>query len=243
MYKISEIISSPIITLYEGDNQGIIYNILFDTKLKIGKMICVLNENENIHKTLLVSNIYKIGKDCIFIKNSNLLDLKCCNDMIMHNLSTLINLHVYDFDGNLLGTCSDVIINHKLKIESIELNSGKIINVKNIINIGKKIILVNDSKISITRFKPLLQIGVHKQQENKVIILSDKNNTKINNNINNANKLITDSNFLIGRTIEKDIVAINGEIIAKKGTKITNEILKTASLYGKVIEIARYSTK
>ena len=56
-----------------------------------------------------------------------------------------------------------------------------------------------------------------------------------------SNKIITDFRFLIGRYLSQDIVAFNGELIAKKDAVITKDIVNKASSYGKLVEIARYS--
>ena len=60
---------------------------------------------------------------------------------------------------------------------------------------------------------------------------------------NTNNKIITDYRFLINRTITHDILALNGELIAKQNSKVTKEIINKASLYGKLMEVARYSKK
>ena len=39
------------------------------------------------------------------------------------------------------------------------------------------------------------------------------------------NKIITDYRFLIGRSIERDIVSLNGELITKRNEKLANKIL------------------
>ena len=44
--------------------------------------------------------------------------------------------------------------------------------------------------------------------------------------------------FLLGKTVARDIEANNGEIIAKTGEEITDEILQKAQLAGKLIELS-----
>lgn len=250
MYKISEIISIPIISIYECDFQGIVYNVMFDTKLKKCKFLCVLNENEGVNKSLNISDIYQIGKDCIFIKNNSIIDLKCNNDNEFSIYTSLLNLPVYNFNGKSLGTCTDITIDKKFSIKSLHLNSGQIINIENIVNLGKTAILVSLNNVNINKFKPKQKLQTNlKPREDKVIILSELNSSnypspqkeEIKNN--NNNKIITDFKFLIGRLIEKDIIAFNGELIAKKNTTISKEIVNKASMYGKLAEITRFSKK
>ena len=76
MYKISDIISTPVISLYEGEHIGIIYNIMFDYRQKKCNFACILNENDNIPRLIKFKDIFKIGNDCIFIKNTSFI-LSC----------------------------------------------------------------------------------------------------------------------------------------------------------------------
>lgn len=248
MYKISEIVSTPIISIYESSNQGIVYNLLFEPKTKKCKLISILNEDDGIKKILKISDIYKFGAECIFVKNANKLELECDYEKDILNLVNPINLIVYNMEGKKIGYCVDAIISKSFSIESIILSDNQVIDIDKIINIGKSIILVNDKKIKISNFKPTNKIHTKNIQNNKVIILSDKDETEqistINSNkITTINKIITDYRFLIGRILSKDILAINGELIAKNGTTVTKDVISRASLYGKLVEIARYSNK
>lgn len=250
MYKISEIISSPVISLYESEFQGTIYNIIFDCKTLKCKFLCVLNEEDNIEKFIDLNNIYKVGKNCVFIKNISLIELKSNFDYHVCNHSSLINLPIYDLNGNYIGIVSDIELDNKFNLEKIYLNNEQFIEHNKLLNFGKTIILISDISINLTKFKPKLKTINKNQNSNKVIILSQSptftTNPKLSYNAtqnNQNNKIITDYHFLINRTITKDILALNGELVAKQNSKITKEIINKASLYGKLIEVARHSKK
>lgn len=247
MFKVSDIISTPVISLYESEFQGIIYNIMFDFKNKKCKYLCVLNEDDGMQKILKVNDIYQIGNECIFIKNDSVLELECIYDIEMINYNNPLNLRAYDMNGKFLGTSSDIILDAKFNIQSIVLNTGENIKINEIFNLGKSALLVNNPNVNIAKFKPKQKTFPNKSNENKVVILS-KPEEKValsTNNTNNTtiNKIITDFRFLVGRVLHKDIVAINGEMIAKTGATITKDIVNKASFYGKLAEIARYSNK
>jgi len=157
MFKISQIISLPVISLFESELQGIIYNILFEPRSLKVKYMCILDENEGVQKVLLNSDLYTLGKDCIFIKNKQVLQLECAHECIMNNHPSLLNLKVYNLKGEELGISNDIAIDDNLRINSIILTSNKIIDAKNIVNIGKSAILINDSNINIAKFKPKLK--------------------------------------------------------------------------------------
>jgi len=241
MYKISEIISSPVISLYESENQGIIYNVVFDLKTLKGKFFNLLNEKDNLEKVIEVNEIYKIGKNCLLIKNSSSIELKSNFDYLDCNCASIINLPIYNLNGELIGTSKDCTVDDKFNILKIILNNGDIIEKEKIINVGKSIILTNNTSINIHKFKPKLKISNTKKNNDKKVIILDtqKDETKAIK----SNKIITDYRFLIGRTLDQDIISINGEILAKKGSIINNDMVKKASLYGKLVELARFSKK
>ena len=236
MYKISDIISTPVISLYEGEHIGIIYNIMFDYRQKKCNFACILNENDNIPRLIKFKDIFKIGNDCIFIKNLTCLDLETNCEKEMEENTNPINLKVYNLSCEFLGTSHDIIVDDNFRISQIVLNNGKIIERNDILNIGKSTIIVG-SDVSIQKFKPVVKSLKIQNSPKKVMILSDF----INSETNTQNKIITDFRFLIGRILSQDVIALNGEMIARKDSIVTKDIVNKASSYGKLVEIARYS--
>jgi len=240
MNKISNIISMPIISIYEGKCIGIAYNIAFDFKLKKCKYVLILDDNENTMSVLNFKDIYSIGKDCIFIKNTTLLTLQENFSKELEDYKSLINYKTYNLKGEYLGKVQDIEINNLYKITQIYLDNGQTIKSNSIANIGN-IILTSNESIKINKFKPQLNSVYNSTSkvQDKVVILSNFSQLKTEN----QNKIITDFRFLIGRILSKDIIAINGEMIAKNGSIITKDIVNKASFYGKLVEVARYSDK
>ena len=236
MYKISDIISTPVISLYEGEHIGIIYNIMFDYRQKKCNFACILNENDNIPRLIKFKDIFKIGNDCIFIKNLTCLDLETNCEKEMEENTNPINLKVYNLSCEFLGKSHDIIVDDNFRISQIVLNNGKIIERNDILNIGKSTIIVG-SDVSIQKFKPVVKSIKIQNSPKKVMILSDF----INSETNTQNKIITDFRFLIGRILSQDVIALNGEMIARKDSIVTKDIVNKASSYGKLVEIARYS--
>lgn len=240
MYKISDLISTPVISLFECEYLGIINNIYFDSKQKKCTYVCILNESENIKKIIKIQDIYKIGKECVFVKNKSNINLKTDCDKELFNSFSLINLLVFNLEGLKLGISHDIIIDKNFNLDKIILNNSQELNSKEIFNISKSMILISKSKISTLKFKPKSNVIKQNIPNNKVIILNkDKQEEK--EPITNNEKIITDYRFLIGRKLLKDIQSFNGEVIAKKSTAISKDIIKKASLIGKLVEVARYS--
>lgn len=243
MYKLSEIISTPIISLFECEHQGIVSNLFFDTKLKKCRYAQILDENENTIKNININNLYLIGEHCIFIKNEACVDYHINHPQTNDSIQTLLHLKIYDTIGNFYGTTKDITLDKNFNIESIELDNNKIIDKNEIYNIGKSIILLNKNNLNLNKFRPKQKIKVDQNSNKKVVILnkSESKNHCTPNKICTINKITTDSNFLIGRIITQNITAYNGELIAKNGLSITKEIITKASLYGKLFELTRYS--
>ncbi len=237
MKKISEIISSTVISLFESSEVGIIYNITFDHKTKKCKYVYVLNEETNIIYTLKYSNIIIFGKDCTYIKNISTLEL--ADNLISEfgNSTTPLNKKVYSLDGSYIGTCKDAEIDENgtianLTLDSMEMSANKILNIGTVIIAGEE-------KFNTNKYKPNSNIKkIKANNESKVVILD----TEPHLQNTSQNKIITDARFLMGRKIIQDILAFNGELIARSGATITKDILNKASNYGKLVEIARYST-
>ena len=133
----------------------------------------------------------------------------------------------------------------KYEIDKIVLNNNKEIHNKEIFNIGKSAIIIDIKKTNLNKFRPIQKIiTIQEKDESKVLILSaEKPMEKAENDTNQNTKILTDYRFLVGRILSKDIIAMNGEIIAKKNAIVSKEIVNKASFYGKLIEIARYSNK
>jgi len=238
MYKISDIISMPIISIFESEYLGIIYNVLIDNRCKKIKYMCILNEDDNIPRLIHIDHIYKIGSDVIFIKNKSELSLQINCDYEIEGCTNPINLSAYDFNGKKLGIVSDGVFNNKGKLEEFIIDN-KSYKTTDILNVGSSAILVNNKKIDIKKFKPSQNISPAPVDE-KVVSLQTQIPQKEECL---TNKIITDFRFLMGRKLNKDIMALNGEMIARNGSIITKDLINKASSYGKLVEIARYSTK
>ena len=212
---------------------------MFNVKNKKCNYVCISDDNNNIKKIINIKDIYSIAKDCIFVKNKCSIELENNYDSIFTENISIINLNTYNLDGEFLGKTIDATINSKYHIDTIQLSSNNSIKNKEIFTISQNTLLINNQNISRKKFKPQNNICPQKTPIiNKVNIL-DTSKKSTTENL----KLITDYRFLLGRTITKNITSNNGEIIIKNGLVITQEVIKKATLYGRLIEIARYSEK
>jgi len=239
MYKFSEIISYPVISLYESEMHGFVYNILIDKNQKKCSYVQIRTELDGIERIINVNCIYKIGKSCLFIKNNTNIELNCNNNHISDNFINPINKSAFNTSGEYLGCITDVEFDYKFNVINLIIDNSFKINNKDIYNLGNSIILIKDhseNNIRITKFKPQKKLDLMNVIDNKVIILNQDNNSQ-------PERIATNDKFLTNRHVMKDIIANNGEIIAKKNSVISKTTIQKASQYGKLVELARFSTK
>lgn len=240
MYRISNIISLPVINIFDCKSEGIIDNIFFDSKSKKLKYISVYDEGYELTHVIKINNIFHLGQDCVLINNSNALELKESICSCLDEYINPINLNIYDLNGTLIGKCVDIIIDKKLNLKSLILSTAEEIPACKIKNMGTSIILTSNSPFNINKFKPTInKIKISNTIDSTVSLP----NQVVNTQGSPQQKLITDYTFLIGRTLSQNIQSFNGEIIAKEGALITKDTIKKASLVGKLLELTRYSTK
>ncbi|MBE5745782.1 MAG: hypothetical protein E7359_00635 [Clostridiales bacterium] len=88
------------------------------------------------------------------------------------------------------------------------------------------------------------------QDTNKEIVTEEKTQKlettnkikyEITENPSTPKTMIINTDFLIGRKLEKNIYSQNKELIARKNTKITQDILNKAKMFYKLRELTKYS--
>ncbi|MBR4002596.1 MAG: hypothetical protein IKI95_00815 [Clostridia bacterium] len=265
MNLLSEIISKPVLNLYTGKIEGTIQNAVFDKTFK--KVIHLKMFNDDEEEFLIdTQKIYSLGENSIVIKNSEALLL--CLSNINNNENTPMNMNVYTTLGNTKGTIKDVELNQKLETQFLITDKNEKIKQQEIFNIGENIIInQNNKKIKLTNFKPKNKVNAHNQvitilpkqteSEIKKIETTPVNTQPINNTPPTAfvekkenykiykqptpQKLIGNSNFLIGRKAIKTIYGINNEIIIKKDNIINAKNLESAKKHSKLVELTVFS--
>ncbi len=258
MYKVTDIISKPVINLYNGNSEGTVKNICFDKGLKKATSLVLFNDNDDEEMILAINKIYNIGSSAITIKNSEgLLPALFASNIEYNNQ---INNKVYNLEGESLGTVKDILLSQSYKVESIEVGEKSFLG-NSIVSFNDSNMIVNSSgvkfsketfKPKITGLKPKLDLVKilpkipEKENEDipkidfKDIEIKPKQNYKISENPL-PQRMITSQNYLLGRKLNKTIYGLNNEIIAKKDTIITEKILNNAKSHNKLVELAVFS--
>lgn len=229
MTKLSSLISKPVISLYNCECVGIVYNTLFDKQTKSLKYLVILDEENDIEYILNTKDIFHSSHDAIIIKNSEILDLKQNLEMELSPLENVVLKPIYSVDGISHGVVKDIEINNKYKIENI-ITESKTIAEKNIVKIDK-ITLVSDRKICVARYKPKHKFVSTENYPVYIQTTSPKTPTKVSIN----------EDMLLNRTVYRSIIDSQNKVIIKQNTLINNSTIEIAKKHGKLKELFRYS--
>lgn len=234
MSKVSNIISSYVVSVYNGQIEGIVSNILFNDKKQAKYLI--ISQNDEQFLALETKKIYKTGNGAIIIKNNDVLELMESVEYRLKEYFSPINSIVVSIDGNYLGHVSDIELDDKYNIQNFIVD-GQSYALNKAVNISESVIIIN------TLNKP--QKLANFRSKNKLVISSEKIKNQTVNVMENQtilpNRTIVNYNFLIGRKVSKDILNFNGEIIIKENQIVNSKILDIARINGKIRELTKVS--
>ena len=122
MKNLTNFLGKPVISLYEGNLEGYVKNVIFDKSLKKLKYFVLFEDNEfQDEKMLEISKVYNFNNDAIIIKNNSTLELK---KEEVFGISNHINCKVYSSTGEYLGLVTDVVLNDDLTTNKVILSSN-----------------------------------------------------------------------------------------------------------------------
>lgn len=234
MFKLSNIISMPVISIYESKIIGTIHNALFNSKTAKCEYI-VINSTDDIEYLLHSKDIINLSKDSATISNKTKLTLLENDIKLLENLANPINASIHSISGEKLHEIKDIELNKKLNIVSYIVENNETIDSKNIIAFTEKVAIYSKTKVRISNYKPKSKIVIPKATATTV--------KTVENNLSSIKvpSLIGDTKILLNRTALKDMILPNGEILIKHGYTITSSTIKTACKYGKLIELTKFS--
>lgn len=247
MYKLSEILSSPIISLFNGKIEGTIKTAIFNKKLQKIKYLVIFNESEqNDEYIIATSNIYSIGKDALVVKNSSCLE-PLANFEPKTNFNNPINLYTYTILGNKLGKVADVLFDEAFNVKEIVLSNNEIIPISSLASISNNAVIVQDKtkKVNVAKFCEQKRPRLIKSNEVVTILRTDNvpilETTPQPQVATLPSKITSSVNFLLGRTITQNLYSQSKELIAKKGTPISIKTIENAKRNGKIKDLSIFS--
>lgn len=237
MWKVSNIISSYVVSVFNGQIEGVVSNILFNEKRQAKYLI--ISQNDEQFWVLDTANIFKLGEGAVIIKNSDCLNLMESKELEIKNCFSPINSIVVSIEGNFLGYVTDIELDEKFNITSFSSTGSETINLTEIINLSESVIITctnAENKPKLSRFKAKTKIeNLVKKEDEQIVSVLTISDTIL------PNRTVTNYNFLINRKVSKNIVNFNGEIIIKENQIINSKILDIARINGKIRELTKYS--
>ncbi len=235
MENISKLLGKPVISIYDGNLEGYVKNVLIDKKLEKLCWLEIFDDESQEEKIVCLKNIYTLQSDAVMIKNSeqvyvlNTIDTKCINP---------IGFRVYELDGTYFSSITDLEYDEKLNVTNILLQDNKTLNICDVLNVGNGLVIKKNNNTKLYNFKPKAKIET-KVTINQVVKMQTQTKKQIKVK---PKKLLTPNyDFLIGRKVGKNIYTENKQILIKKDIKIDNKIIRIASNNGKLKELTSYS--
>ena len=234
MEKLSELLGKPVINIFEAQIEGYVKNILFDDKFQKALWLEIFDDENQEEKLVDVKSIYSFNKDAIMLKNSEHIIL--ANTVIKKEINP-VGYKIYTQTGKYVDKVFDVEFDDKLRAKNILLKTQNILDKKLILSIGKNIIIQKENKTTkLSTFAPN-KVKTNSATNNMVEIME----TEPKQIVVPKKVLTTSFDFLIGRKVGQNLYAENGQLIAKKQSKITSHIIDAASQNGKLKELTTYS--
>lgn len=234
MFKVSEIISKEVISIYECESIGTIKNVILNSNLtKVLKFI-FFNDDTDTESCVLINNLYSLSEDGILVKNLSKIDFNVDEE------NNPINKKIYTISANDFGKIKDIIIDKKGNVIKYISTKDNEILPTNVISFGS-ICIANDAqqKIKISSFKPRsefikpsnildnIQVHIVKMDENIKKGAMPTLPIKIKPNVNT----------LLGKKVSKTITGLNNEIIIRENNIISKHTIDMAKIHNKTNEL------
>lgn len=247
MFKLSEILSKPILSLFNGKIEGIIKTAIFDKKLLKIKYLIIFDESEqNDEFAIATSSIFSIGENAIVIKNSSCLEPMSNFEPQISNNSP-INLSAYTTKGTGLGKVTDIFFDEKFNVQKICLSNSNAIAISELASFSHNALVIQDKgkKVNVSKYSEQKRPRLILSKE-QVTILRTDNIQPLQTNLQHKtatlpSKVTSSVNFLIGRIITQNLYSQSKELIAKKGSPISLKTIENAKKNGKIKELSIFS--
>ncbi len=254
MNKLSNILGRPIISLYNGQIEGTIINASFDKKMQKIKYLLILNEPIetttddvlNEIKVLPTKEVYNIGQDAIVVRNNSCISNYSSLEPNIQYMNP-INAEVYTVLGTRLGKILDINFDDSFNVISCAIDNDTNILIEKLAVLGDGLVLMQDKDkvVSINRFN----IKKPKIKETNEPIKILRNDISLDKHTINLDKMPTalplkitgSADLLLGRVVTQTLYNHSKEIIAKKGSIITANTIKSAKQNGKIKELYIFS--
>ena len=226
--KLSNLIGKQVFCVYDASLLGTVNDVVFDEKYKkiLGIYFFDQDENEFYIKR---QNIYSI-LDFVTIKNTSKISLDIVLDKPLSPLGKLI----VGTNGENFGNISDVEFDENFDVCMFETNMQKQVLPSSIILISKNFVMGDN--VHIASFRPKV---MHKNNtlENLTVKIMELPKIEQQKQKLMPTKITVNSDILIGKRLQKDIIGKNNELIIKQNQVLTTKHILIAKQHDKLNEL------
>lgn len=254
MFKISEVISKPVYSIYEGTKVGTVSNFILDFSKKKIVGFCFVDEEMEFSCGFIASkNVFSLN-EALVIKNNEL------TAPLSFEEQTIMNKPAISVSGEELGNVSDIFFDEKFNLISFETTKKILLPAALLVRMGQDAVFFNtlEKKFTLSKVKPKEKIEINNLPEIKVSILTESipiiSSNYSQESFANENKIEGEKQFktkteiqfpkkvgafneIIGKTSNKTVVGLNGEVIVKDMQIITAEVYQKALKHGVLFQL------
>ena len=253
MYKVSELLGKPLITLSEAKILGTVSNIFFDTKLCTGLYVSVTDEEFNNYYVPL-KQIINLTFDAAVVAAADFAsEINAC--------PSPINSYAFNQDGKELGMVKDIVMDG-LKVVSLIAGDNEYAAAL-LLNRSDDLVIINDSGAPMAIKKParkkknppppklspqplpptILPLPFEETPAPvaavSVVTVPNKPQTTTVNP--SGGREVYNYDFLLGKRLQKSIFGDKGALVGRENALISAEIIENARREGKLVQLALHS--
>lgn len=240
MLYLSQILQKETIDAETAEKIGEASALVWDN---VTKNCLLQTENRLFADVKCNGKAVKVANAVVFLDNAD-----DENSRVQRFYRLFIGQRVFDTNGKFVGEVTDVSLTQNLRL--LTLRAGENTFKRAAISVVGDVVLVKEKsarQIEVEKAKRNLQNeSLQKTTGQNETTAPEKGASKTppaqkgkpaTYGIRRIRKHYGDFNFLIGKTVDKNIVNFQGELMLKKGETITKDILRQAKISGKLIEL------
>lgn len=254
MFKISEVVSKPVFSIYEGARVGTVSNFILDISKKKILGFCFVDEEMEFSVGFIASKDIFSLSEALIVKNLGLTSPLSLDEQ------TIMNQPAISVSGEDLGKISDIFFDEKFNVLSFQTTKKIVLPAASLVRMGRDAVFFNtlEKKFVVSKVKPREKIEIKDLPEIKVSILTESipiiSSNYSQESFATENKIEGEKQFktrteiqfpkkvgpsseIIGKTANKTIVGLNGEVIVKDMQIITAEIYEKAQKHGVLFQL------
>ena len=218
-----QLISLPLFSIYDAKILGIITNV-YTYKRKIVALL-VVDEYDYCEYVVFSRNIYSVGDELVLVTNSKHLHLIQSQELKLSKYFQPLGKLIVATDGSHMGNITSLQFDNRFNILSVA-SVDKTFDAHNV-KICANVAYVGN--IQPHKFNPNnTHFATLYRNNHKDIVVHTQTNTE---------KHKPSVAQLIGMYTTANILSSNGEVLVRKNTKVTSNILLRVSTQGKLNEL------